>query len=539
MSSIVNDNLSEHFTGIRKIVWPVHNHEIKKVASLALMMFFVLFNYTILRDAKDGLIVTAPGSGAELISFLKLYGTLTGAVLIMAFYSKLSLIISRQNLFYTMITVFLIFFISFGYILYPLKYYLHASPVTIKALQAEYPRLYWFIPLFGNWTYSLFYIMSELWGSVALSVLFWQFANDITSVKESKRFYPLFGIIGNLGVILSGYILFYITSKYAHLDAVSRWDLSLHFIVNLLAVNMIVIMFIYNWIRKNVLTDPLLYMPEASKSASKSSKPKVKLSFKESIKVVFNSKYISLIMMIIICYGVCINLVEVTWKSQMKLQYPSTAEYVKMMGLFSMSSGLITIVLMIVGSNILRRFGWFVSAIITPVMLLVTGCLFFSFIIFKDSTAGMLSMLNMTPLLMAVMIGWGQNILTKGSKYSMFDPTKEMAYIPLSEGLRIRGKAAADGVGSRLGKSGGAVIQQFLLMMSIGATQITIAPAIAVIFLIGIVIWLYAVVNLNREFVILTEDKCNAGNVNAEGVEEIQGSVRQQEGVSDKLPGAA
>ena len=33
--------------------------------------FAVLFNYTILRDTKDVLVVTAPGSGAEIIPFLK------------------------------------------------------------------------------------------------------------------------------------------------------------------------------------------------------------------------------------------------------------------------------------------------------------------------------------------------------------------------------------------------------------------------------------------------------------------------------------
>ena len=36
------------------------------------MFFFILFNYTILRDTKDVLVVlTAPGSGAEIIPFLK------------------------------------------------------------------------------------------------------------------------------------------------------------------------------------------------------------------------------------------------------------------------------------------------------------------------------------------------------------------------------------------------------------------------------------------------------------------------------------
>ena len=42
-----------------------------QVLPLGFMFFCILFNYTILRDTKDVLVVTAPGSGAEIIPFLK------------------------------------------------------------------------------------------------------------------------------------------------------------------------------------------------------------------------------------------------------------------------------------------------------------------------------------------------------------------------------------------------------------------------------------------------------------------------------------
>ena len=42
----------------------------KKILPLGAMLFFILFNYTILRDTKDVLVVTAPGGGAEMIPFL-------------------------------------------------------------------------------------------------------------------------------------------------------------------------------------------------------------------------------------------------------------------------------------------------------------------------------------------------------------------------------------------------------------------------------------------------------------------------------------
>ncbi len=42
------------------------------------------------------------------------------------------------------------------------------------------------------------------WGSVVVSVLFWGFANQITTVDEAKQFYPLFGLGANVALIFSG-----------------------------------------------------------------------------------------------------------------------------------------------------------------------------------------------------------------------------------------------------------------------------------------------------------------------------------------------
>ena len=41
------------------------------LSTLGLMFFCILFNYTILRDTKDVLVLTAKGSSAEIIPFLK------------------------------------------------------------------------------------------------------------------------------------------------------------------------------------------------------------------------------------------------------------------------------------------------------------------------------------------------------------------------------------------------------------------------------------------------------------------------------------
>jgi ATP:ADP antiporter, AAA family len=51
-----------------------------------LMFFCILFNYTILRDTKDVLMITAHKSGAEVIPFIKTYCNLPAAIVSVVIY---------------------------------------------------------------------------------------------------------------------------------------------------------------------------------------------------------------------------------------------------------------------------------------------------------------------------------------------------------------------------------------------------------------------------------------------------------------------
>lgn len=486
----------ETFSGFRRIFWPVHAYEAKKVLPMALMMFCILFTYTILRDVKDSLVVT--NCGAEAIVFLKIYGTLPFAILLVSIYAKLSTVLTRPQLFNISILSFTIFFLVFGFIIFPLRDTLHASPETLAEWQSAYPRLKFLIAIVGNWSYALLYIFAELWGTIGLSILFWQFANEITKICEAKRFYPLFGLIGNVGFLFSGFLLISVTDHFKALPPMERWEASLQWIITAVTISSGLTLYLYRWVRAHVMTDSRLYDPKESNCTKK--KKKTKMSFKASLQTVFGSRYLMLMALLVLSYGITINLVEVTWKTQMKLQFPSESEYAHAMGYFSMVSALATIVLMVIGANILRHLGWFVGAMITPIIMLLTGATFFAFIIFQDQMSPWLISLGTTPLFMAVLIGGAQNILTKSSKYALFDATKEMAYIPLSRELKTQGKAAVDGLGDRLGKSGGGIIQQILLMSIAGATQLSIAPYVAIIFVAAMVIWLFSVEGLHKAF---------------------------------------
>jgi ATP:ADP antiporter, AAA family len=490
-------NTKSEFGKWRSFLWPIHNYELKKLLPMFLMFFFISFNYTILRDTKDTLIVTAPGSGAEAIPFIKFWGVLPSAIIFMLIYAKLSNKLSKPALFYATITPFVIFFALFALIIYPAKGFLHPTQFADYLQQILPQGFMGFIAIFRNWSYALFYILSELWGSVVLSLLFWGFANDIMKVVEAKRFYSLLGLGANLALLVSGPAIIFASNIRQKVPAgVDAWGVSLDYLMSMIVVSGLCIIGLYWWIQKNVLTDVRFFEPNQQKVAKKS---KPKLSLKESFLQLVRSKYLGLLALLVIAYGVSINIVEVTWKSQLKLQYPNSNDYSSFMGLFSTCTGFIAVLMMLfVGGNTIRRFGWKTAALVTPIVLLITGTLFFSFVLFKNSMLGVIAALGTSPLMLAVIVGAVQNIMSKTCKYSLFDPTKEMAYIPLDEDSKVKGKAAIDVVGARLGKSGGSIIQQGLILATGSIAAMT--PYIAVILFAIIFVWMLSANSLNKLF---------------------------------------
>jgi AAA family ATP:ADP antiporter len=218
-----------------------------------------------------------------------------------------------------------------------------------------------------------------------------------------------------------------------------------------------------------------------------------KLGLKESFMYLVRSPYLGCICLMVIGYGMSINLIEVVWKSQLKLQFPNENDYSTFMGKFSASTGIVTFITFTIGSNVIRRLGWKIASLLTPLMILITGGLFFIFVVFRDFVEAT-NMLPITVLWGAVLLGAAQNVLSKATKYALFDPTKEMSYIPLDQESKIKGKAAIDVVGARLGKSGGGLILQFILMF--GAIM-DVVPILFIFVSIIVFAWIQAALKLS------------------------------------------
>ncbi|MDR0617818.1 MAG: NTP/NDP exchange transporter [Endomicrobium sp.] len=486
---------NQQITGWKAVLWPIHNFELKKFLPMAFMFLCILFNYSMLRSIKDSLVVTS--LGAEVIPTIKLWFVLPSAMLLMLIYSKLVNVFKKDTVFYIITLSFVAYFALFMTVLYPFHHYLQFDVSSVSI-----PLVSGLLKPIGSWVFSSFYVMAELWGSTMIGLMFWRFANDVTSIKESRRFYAMFGFIANVALIVTGLILKVLNSSEAHSSS-NQWNALPYLMMATIVAGLIVVALYYR-LNNYILKDPLYYNPDEIKK----SKTKEKLPLVDSFKYIIKSKYLGYIALLVICYGVSINLVEVVWKGQVSLLYPTKAAYGAFMGNLQLLTGICTIICMLIGTNILRICSWRTGALMTPVMIALTGIIFFGFIIFKDFFSTSVASIGLTVLDVIVWVGLIQNLLAKGVKYSLFDPTKEMSYIPLDDELKSKGKAVVDVIGTRAGKSGGSLILYVLLnMIFVGSSLLSLAGVVASVFIVIVLVWVIAVFGLNKQFLTLTSNE--------------------------------
>jgi AAA family ATP:ADP antiporter len=496
----MRDRETKEFGKFRSLFFPVRKSELKLFLPLVIIFFFVCFNYNVLRAAKDSLVITAPSSGAEIIPFMKVWAILPMALVMTLLFTRLSNRFSTEKVFYIMMSIFLGFFALFTAVLYPLRDVLHPH-IFANRLEELLPLgCKGFVAILRNWTYTTFYVMAELWGTTIMTVLFWGFANEILNVKTAKRFYVLILIGGNLSAICAGVVSTYISDfgmKWGTRMDLDPWLCSLGFISTLIIVCGIAVMGIFRWL--HVAT--LFHQSFSDQHAYTRHKPsEFKMSLRENFKYLAQSKYLLFIATIVVTYNICINLTEVTWKDQLLHLCPHPNELNAYLGKVNMWIGVMATIIALASGTFLRRFSWTVNALIPPLILFVAGMGFFGFLLCKETPMGILlaGILGSTPFAVGVFFGSVQQCLTRASKYTIFDATKELAFIPLSKESKLKGKAAIDGVGSRLGKSGGAVIYQALFIF-FGTVSFTV-PYVGVILLFVIGAWIVAVCALGKKF---------------------------------------
>jgi AAA family ATP:ADP antiporter len=471
---------------------PIKRNEVGRCISMGMMFFFILFNYDLLRALKDGLIV--PNIDPRVVGFVKTYAITPSALSFMLFYTYISERLPFGTIFLYIAGFFLTFFLVFAFVLYPHQDFFHPNAQAINDLiktklhifswSIDMDHFKWFLKMYGKWSFVLFYVLAELWGSAMIFMLFWQFANRTTTTEDAKRLYPAYAFIAHFGAFFAGVVV----EDLASLGD-SRFITSCMLTASASTIATI-ILFEYNKRSADKHNKHLV-------ASTKVAEYKYKLTVLESLKVIISSKYLWLIVVLVFAYGTSVNLIDGVWREKVLAFHKDTVSYSHFMGMTIKYTGIFAIVCMLIAGPMLRAFGWLFGALMLPVMMLITGLIFFLVAIFADDISPYLLSLGIkNTLLFVVAVGTLQNIFCRALKYSFFDITKEMTYIPSGEHLRSKGKAAVDVVGARWGKSLGSILQSTLFMVFPLATYTSLSPLLMLIYTVLILIWLVSVKKL-------------------------------------------
>ena len=165
---------------------------------------------------------------------------------------------------------------------------------------------------------------------------------------------------------------------------------------------------------------------------------------------------------------------------------------------------------MLAGRFVFQFLGWRVAAAATPAVMLAAGGAFFGLSLAgagalgpaaADAASAAVSAATGGRIASAAAAGVAAGAVTqvfaRASKFSLFDPAKEMVYIEMDPDEKAAGKAAVDLVGSQVGKSGASWVTQ-ALRLAFGSLQAGMG-VIAGVYAVVIVAWLRAVGGLGRQ----------------------------------------
>ena len=495
------------FLGSMKGLWG-------QLIPMATMFYWMAFANGILDALKDTLVVTAFG-GAEQIPYLTVYAVLPGSLAFVAIFSKFSAMWGREKIFYIFLAFFMAFFALFTTVLYPNAAVLHPTAFA-QSLAASLPAgLAGGIAVLSNWIYSLFYVSSELWGDVILSLLFWGMANETTRLEDAGIIYPLLGVGANIAQASSGALVKWVsTAWHPDVPEAEVWGVKMKLMMGVVMLCGVGIAATHAYImnqarqadggvaaareaaaaaaaREKHAADK----EEAAKRVAAGKKPKKpKTGLVDALQFVLRSPEVLCLAVMSISQGLSSILFQVAWKGQLRILHPTPQAYSAFMGDVQFGSGILTCVLMVMAPWLFRKLGWAGTLAVTPKTACILGWIFFSFSIWMAKTGALMQTSPLLPILC-----WGGSLLyivERAAKFSLFKPAEEMVYITLDEESRTKGKAAVDVLGAQVGKTSGSFMQQGLLVIC--GSIVAALPALMLSHTAVVVAWLWAVQKLDR-----------------------------------------
>lgn len=429
--------------------------------------------FSVLRSARNALAVADFGGSAAIVPYYELFGTLPASIILAWGLSRLLRRAPIEKVFYIVLCLFIVFFLTFSFIVYPL--WRTHSPLW---LQSES----YLLCSLSYATIGLFFVVAELWKVGMISILLWGFVNNNFSFTNAKASYAPLMLGTSLGGSLAGPFIFYastFTPEWLSNYAFDPWHAAFSFEMLLIALI-------------GAISAVLFFLLENSLPRKGFVKHSSSVGLKDSLTTTAKTPLLYCLALIVLTDYLSYSLFEVIFLDALKTGYPSPLEYNSIMGYLSLWSGILTAAASLLGPLIIKRLSWTAAAIATPLSVVMLATPFLGMISLGYSSES------------ALACGCICYCFCRATKYALLDSAKEMAYIPLEEIVRIKGKLAIEGIASRSGRAMASVMS-LSLIGTFGGVSAS-APASLGVFLVVSSAWLRSVVLAGREINILEKE---------------------------------
>ena len=427
---------------------------------LCVLMFLATLSYNIVRSMKEDVLINLPGLSASYIPVVNLFVVLPLSFLLGGVY------MNRLKRHHTAHAFHCLCFCLIGYqTLYTWLLSSHIDLLTPPDhLGQDVLLLRPFIQLIKSWPGILYYASCELWGNFSLLVLFWQLANDNYTTEQAKTAYPLFLMISSFGIFCASFLVKYIHQTPHHLTS--------------------------SWLIMVVIVALMMGIVSSLKQSSRKMKEHTHTStWLDDMKDLLSRPNIMHLALSIIIFYTLTNILEVTVKEMV-----GKTQYLSFMSHYLFYQGITLMITNLIGFRILRLLGWSIASMITPFTCILTTNIFLFY------RCGLLSSPFEMTAEHTMYYGIVAVIIVQTAKYSFFDATKEMFYIPMSVELRSKGKTLVDGVGTRVGKSAYGIVQFALFFITGMDNMQAFLPYLAYLVVGLSLLWLWSSACLQKHY---------------------------------------
>jgi AAA family ATP:ADP antiporter len=395
---------------IIRFLWgDLEREELKKFCLLAMGFFFLMGAWWPLKTLKDSIFLNLVGPMYQPLAKIASVMIFFPLVLL---YSKLVDHFSKEKLIY--------FFIGmYGTIGLILVYFIAHPVIGLANTNAGAHR----------WIGWAFYFFCESFISLMLA-LYWSFINDITSPESAKKGYGLIAFGTQFGALLFtilGNYLSYDAEKYASTaPLIALISIGLFFVFG-------GIIFILSHVVKR---ESLVGYQTENKNEQQLHVDEKSVNFLEGLKLILTRPYVGGIFTLIFLSEFIATIMGFHQMLLAKAAYPNPGMLNKFFFDFNLCVQIIACLFAFIGTSFFHRKLGVRSSLITYPALL--GLFIFSYIIH--------------PTLQTIFYVM---LISKALGYALYQPAKEMLYIPTSKNIKYKSKAWIDMFGLRFSKATG------------------------------------------------------------------------------------